>query len=272
MTYLHALPCRPPAPALPIANSSAGTVSTRNVAPGAAATVGQARPVAPPPVRRPPAAAATQPSATVMENPPFSGSLRFPPPFHVAFPPTGLPAPPPPRLPGCLAAFSVARFGAVGDGATDNAAALAAADAGPGVALLFFPRGDFRVARSLALSKPVVMGAGTRFVLDAGVQLVLAAQPKRPPNWLDPMFRGPGVWGGGGGLCWGTADFAGGNGGAPPRAACCQGVVNGLLTQNPAPHAFCRRRPGAHGRWCHRGLPRLVERPRRDRWAPAAQG
>jgi hypothetical protein len=60
---------------------------------------------------------------------------------------------------GCFLSSDVKQFGAKGDGFTGDAAALVAADAAPGT-VLYFPPGTYRIATSLTLAKPVVMGEG----------------------------------------------------------------------------------------------------------------
>ncbi|KAL4451453.1 hypothetical protein ABPG75_007115 [Micractinium tetrahymenae] len=118
-------------------------------------------------------------------------------PLDLQFPPTALPEPPVPLVDitgsgACLAQSSVAQQGASGDGKRDDTAALRAADARPGLPVLYFPPGTYRVASNLTLTKAVVMGANTRFLLDQGVTLRLVRQPRRPPAWGDAMFTGPG--------------------------------------------------------------------------------
>lgn len=119
-------------------------------------------------------------------------------PLDLQFPPTALPEPPVPLVDvagsgACLEASSVVQQGAAGDGKRDNAAALRSADARPGPPVLYFPPGTYRVAANLTLTKAVVMGINTRFLLDSGVTLRLARQPRRPPAWFDAMFTGPGL-------------------------------------------------------------------------------
>lgn len=116
-------------------------------------------------------------------------------PFNQKFPPSGMPRAPAPRRPGCLFSGSVKQRGvwARGDGRTNDALALARTNKMKGMRWLYFPVGTYRISTSLTLSKPVIMGANTRFLLDRGVKLTLLAAPKRAPLWYDPMFQGLGT-------------------------------------------------------------------------------
>eukprot|EP00887_Chlorella_sp_A99_P002431 scaffold10.g2431.t1 len=92
----------------------------------------------------------------------------------------------------CPGAYSVTTGGfggpaATGDGASDDADALAAADAA--FPLLYLPAARapgaagagltarYRVGRSLTLTKPLVVARNVTFVLDAGVVLTITARP-----------------------------------------------------------------------------------------------
>lgn len=115
-------------------------------------------------------------------------------PLDLQFPPTALPEPPPPLAAvtggACLDASNVQRYGVQGDGKADVSSALRSADAA--LPTLWFPPGSYRLDRNLTLTKTVVMGTNTRFVLGSGVTLRLAKQPYRAPAWGDAMFTGPG--------------------------------------------------------------------------------
>ncbi|KAL4441083.1 hypothetical protein ABPG77_010514 [Micractinium sp. CCAP 211/92] len=118
-------------------------------------------------------------------------------PLDIQFPPTALPEPPVPLVDvtgngTCLEQSSVLQQGALGDGKRDNAAALRSADARPGPPVLYFLPGTYRVASNLTLTKAVVMGINTRFLVDTGATLRLARKPRRPPVWGDALFTGPG--------------------------------------------------------------------------------
>lgn len=117
-----------------------------------------------------------------------------PPALDVSFPPTMF-LPAPPALPaGCPGGQSgnVASYGARGDSYANDAAALLRANAAPGGGMLYFPVGVYRISSSLTLTKPVLMGANTRFLVDKGVTLRLMAQPRRAPLRGDPLFAGAG--------------------------------------------------------------------------------
>lgn len=265
------------------------------------------------------AAAATEPAFTTQPVP--RGRTRFPAPFHSAFPPTGVPLMPRPRALGCPLPFSVLAFGALANGQADCSRALAAADNST-LQMLYFPRGTYRLTRSLTLQKHAVMGEeqggvccssgvmqgtapeclpgrdygtcmhampsaprtlaccflqltratnscmagiGTRFLLDANVRLTLAAQPVRAPRWHDPMFFGPGEQAGQGAAVdpWRQMHRH-----VASHGCCHQGQLP--LKREPSacavPLCTRRRRPGAHGPRSARGVPRLVVRPRSDRW------
>jgi polygalacturonase len=87
----------------------------------------------------------------------------------------------------------VASYGARGDSYANDAAALLRANAAPGGGMLYFPVGVYRISSSLTLTKPVLMGANTRFLVDKGVTLRLMAQPRRAPLRSDPLFAGAGA-------------------------------------------------------------------------------
>lgn len=97
--------------------------------------------------------------------------------------------------PGCIMPGSVMgqRWGVRGDGLTDDSAALQAADADGATSILYFPVGTYRISANVTLTKTVVMGAFTRFLLDPGATLTLTQQPKRAPTRNDAMFIGDGT-------------------------------------------------------------------------------
>lgn len=66
--------------------------------------------------------------------------------------------------------FNVRDFGAVGDGAADDSAAFAAADAAGGV---YAPAGNYRIATALTLANPLTLGDSAHLTVDA-VTLTLA--------------------------------------------------------------------------------------------------
>ncbi|EFN58055.1 expressed protein [Chlorella variabilis] len=137
------------------------------------------------PAPKPPPGLATLPNTVYR-------AASLPPPFHGDSPPTGLVRPAAALPGGCPGGSSVMRFGARGNGVTSDVLALRYADRSPGVSVLYFPVGAYRITANLVLSKPVLMGARTRFIVDAGVKLTLSKPPRRAPIWFDPMFTGAG--------------------------------------------------------------------------------
>eukprot|EP00887_Chlorella_sp_A99_P002432 scaffold10.g2432.t1 len=105
--------------------------------------------------------------------------------------------------PGCPGGGSVVAAGARGDGASDDADALAAADAA--LPLLYLPAARapgapgagltarYRVGRSLTLTKPLVLARNVTFVLDAGVVLTITARPLLLPFGTSVKNGGPGA-------------------------------------------------------------------------------
>eukprot|EP00887_Chlorella_sp_A99_P001296 scaffold14.g1296.t1 len=160
-----------------------------------------ARPPSPSPARPPSPSPARPPSPS--PTPTASPSPGLPPMFPLngievpQLPPGALPRP---RMwaevaaaaggPRCFASGSARAPGARGDGAANDGPALAAAAAATGY--LFLPVGSYRIASSMRISVPVIMGANTRFTLDAGVTLTLTRQPHRPPRRGDPLVGGTG--------------------------------------------------------------------------------
>ncbi|KAL4442044.1 hypothetical protein ABPG77_011305 [Micractinium sp. CCAP 211/92] len=124
----------------------------------------------------------------------FAPNVRMPRPHSVAYPPWGLLRSQPRKSLGCPAGGNVKRrgVGLKGNGVANEAPALAKADRARGTRLHYFPPGTYRIRSSLTLSKPVVMGARTRFSIDRGATLTLLSPPRRAPIWGDPMFTGQG--------------------------------------------------------------------------------
>ncbi|GAB4818496.1 hypothetical protein N2152v2_005542 [Parachlorella kessleri] len=93
------------------------------------------------------------------------------------------------QLIACPDARSVKLFGAKGDMETDDSAALASA-AGK-VNFLYFPPGGYRIASSVSLDKPLLIGWGAYFWVEEGCVLTLTGQPR---HWSASaaMFAGPG--------------------------------------------------------------------------------
>lgn len=87
------------------------------------------------------------------------------------------------------------RYGAEGDGVSDESAALARANSQ--LDFLYFPPGSYRLTRALTITKPIVMGLGAYFWIDPNVDFVITQQPH---HWAkdSPIFNGPGrvrLWG-----------------------------------------------------------------------------
>ena len=96
------------------------------------------------------------------------------------------------RLKGCLGVVNVKDFGAVGDGTTDDVAAIVAAGAlaaGEG-GWLFFPPGTYLTASSITITVPVAFSPGAMLkpaVLEPAEETTIMLQ--QHIHFLSPAFQ-----------------------------------------------------------------------------------
>ncbi|GAB4822891.1 hypothetical protein N2152v2_009937 [Parachlorella kessleri] len=106
---------------------------------------------------------------------------------------------PAPRLPPqpnpittCPELSSVKKFGAKGDGFTDDSGAFQAASAATSVTFVYLPPGNYRIAKSTTLTKPILAGTGAKLTIAAGVILTLK-QRVYQHDVNGALFAGPGA-------------------------------------------------------------------------------
>lgn len=103
-----------------------------------------------------------------------------------------------PRLSGSPSSNCILNFGGAANDGTDNAAAIERA-ASANAAYLYLPatakrngQAQYRISRSVTLSKMLVASCGASFVIDAGVTLTITAQPRLACR-SQPIFTGDGA-------------------------------------------------------------------------------
>ncbi|GAB4814069.1 hypothetical protein N2152v2_001115 [Parachlorella kessleri] len=98
---------------------------------------------------------------------------------------------PPQLVELCPSQMTVKRFGATGNGQSDDAGSIRRALSDNSVKRLYVPPGTYRIASNLEITKPMTVGKGAMFEISPGVVLTLSSQPQ---HWDQDggMFTGAG--------------------------------------------------------------------------------
>ncbi|GAB4824004.1 hypothetical protein N2152v2_011050 [Parachlorella kessleri] len=107
-----------------------------------------------------------------------------------------MPAPSlPPRpvpITSCPEGNSVKAFGASGNGYNNDARAILLANAATQLDFIYFPPGNYRIARNITVTKPILGGAGAKLAVAAGFTLVISRRVYQN-DVSSALFTGPGA-------------------------------------------------------------------------------